>query len=132
MRALINEQVQDVARTVEDRIAEWGLGSVEDVRQAPDCVARLSPEMASLNDELRAFLRENVYRNYRVYRMSIKAARILEALFASYEEHPRQLPPGALREGEALHRCLADYLAGLTDREALEEHRRLFDPSTTT
>lgn len=132
VRALINEQVQDVARAVEARIADWDLKSVDEVRRAPDCVARLSPEMSALNDELRAFLRENVYRNYRVYRMSIKAARILEALFNSYEEHPRQLPPGAVRDGEELHRCIADYLAGLTDREALEEHRRLFDPDTTT
>lgn len=132
VRALINEQIQDVARTVEHRLGEWGLASVDDVRMAPDRTAALSAGMAEQNEELRTFLRENVYRNYRVYRMSIKARRILEALFGSYEEYPRQLPPGVHREGVGLHRCIADYLAGLTDREALEEHRRLFDPSTPT
>ncbi len=132
VRALINAQVQDVARVVEARTAEWGLDSAEVVRRAPGRTATLSPEMEAENAVLRRFLTENVYRNYRVYRMSIKARRVLEALFRSYEEYPAQLPPAAWPEGEDLHRALCDYLAGLTDREALEEHRRLYDPFTNT
>jgi dGTPase len=132
VRALINEQVQDLARTVESRIAEWGLDSADAVREAPDVTAALGPEMQALNEELRQFLQANVYRNYRVNRMAIKARRLLEALFRSYEEFPQQLPPGAFRGERELHRAICDYLAGLTDREALSEHRRLFDPYSTS
>ncbi|MFN3652055.1 MAG: deoxyguanosinetriphosphate triphosphohydrolase [Armatimonadota bacterium] len=131
VRALINAQVQDVAQVAERRVREWGLESPDGIRSAPGPAAGLSEEMAELNEELRAFLRENVYRNYRVFRMSIKARRVLDSLFESYLEHPKQLPPAALCEDEPLARCVCDYLAGLTDREALNEHRRLFDPLTT-
>ena len=127
VRAMINELVQDVARMIEARITEWGLDSPEAVRRAPSRIATLSPVMVTMNQQLRGFLSENVYSNYRTYRMSIKAQRVLDALFASYEQFPRQLPPHALREGSGA-RNICDYLAGLTDREALEEHRRLFEP----
>jgi dGTPase len=130
VRGLINAQVLDAAQTVEARVAEWGLDSPDGVRTAPDCVAGLSPRMTALNAELREFLMGNVYQNHHVYRMSIKAGRVLEALFRSYQEFPRQLPPGTLRTEDELTRDICDYLASLTDREALDEHRRLFDPST--
>lgn len=129
VRSLINEQVQDVAATVERRVREWNLDSPDAVRNAPDCTAALSPEMEELNEELRRFLMENVYRNYRVYRMAIKARRVIEGLFHSLLAHPGQLPPRVLREPGDLPRNVCDYLAGLTDREALDEHRRLFDPN---
>lgn len=128
VRSLINAQVQDVAATVEQRITEWGLESADAVRRAPGCTATLSAPMDALNEELRAFLMTHVYRNYRVFRMSIKARRVLKALFRSYAEYPQQLPPFVNRDGEDLPRALCDYLSSLTDREALEEHRRLFDP----
>lgn len=131
VRALINEQVQDVARAVEQRIAEWGLDSADAVRNAPGRTATLSPEMAAHNEELRRLLGECVYRNHRVYRMSVKARRIVDALFHSYVEFPRQLPPEVVDEKRGLHRSVCDYLAGMTDREALDDYRRLFDPLTT-
>jgi len=131
VRGLINAQVQDIAGVVEARVAEWGLDSPDAARHAPGPAAALSPEMEALNQGLRDFLQARVYRNHRVYRMSIKARRILEALFRSYQEEPAQLPPGVRRPGVSLERALCDYLAALTDREALEEHRRLFDPFTT-
>jgi len=132
VRALINEQVQDVALTVEQRIAEWGLDSADAVRTAPGRTATLSAEMAVHNEELRRLLGECVYRNHRVYRMSVKARRIVDALFHSYVEFPGQLPPGVFNEARGLHRSVCDYLAGMTDREALEEYRRLFDPLAST
>ena len=64
--------------------------------------------------------------------MSAKARRVIESLFATYREDPDQLPPNTLRPDADVFRALCDYLASLTDREALEEHRRLFDPSVTT
>ena len=85
--------------------------------------------METLNNELREFLGTYVYRNYRVARMSIKARRLISALFSSYSEHPEQLPPAVHRPGQDLPRALCDYLSSLTDREALNEYRRLFDPA---
>jgi dGTPase len=131
VRGLINAQVRDVAATVEARIDAWHLHSADAVRAAPGPVAALSPEMETLNQHLREFLQTRVYRNHRVYRMSVKARRTLEALFRSYRDEPAQLPPGVRRAGVPLERAICDYLASLTDREALEEHRRLFDPLTT-
>ena len=133
VRALINEQAQALAREVEARVERWSLDSPDAVRRAPALAAVFPPEMESLNAELRQFLRERVYANYRVCRMAIKARRVLESVFRSYEEFSSQLPPAvaervAAGQGDAgFHRVLCDYLAGLTDREALEEHRRLFD-----
>jgi dGTPase len=85
--------------------------------------------MQELNEELRAFLTAEVYRNYRVFRMTIKAQRVIRELFRSYFEHPQQLPPHAHCAGDDPARDLCDYLSSLTDREALDEHRRLFDPN---
>lgn len=133
VRRLINAQAQALAREVETRVERWGLASTDAVRQAPALVAVFPPEMEALNAELRQFLRERVYASYRVCRMAIKARRVLESVFRSYEEFPSQLPPAVAERaaqggGDAgFHRVLCDYLAGLTDREALEEHRRLFD-----
>ncbi|MCC2670677.1 MAG: Deoxyguanosinetriphosphate triphosphohydrolase-like protein [Armatimonadetes bacterium] len=132
VRALINAQVQDVAHTVEARIHEWGLDSPAAVRSAPGRTASLSEAMAPLNQELRTLLVDRVYRNYRVFRMSVKARRIVTDLFTSYVEFPQQLPPGVLKADLGPHRSVCNYLAGMTDREALEEHRRLFDPREST
>jgi dGTPase len=129
VRALINTQIQDAADAVEERIARWELDSPDAVRNAPGRTAALSERMNALDQELRCFLTQRVYRNYRVCRMAIKARRIVEALFDSYRSEPCQLPPEVLRTPEDLGRVICDHLAGLTDREALEEYRRLFDPA---
>jgi dGTPase len=82
--------------------------------------------MTLLNEQLRAVRVERIYRNYRVYRMSVQARRVVESLFQSYLEFPRQLPPGVVREDRGLHRSVCDHVAGMTDREAFVEHHRLF------
>ena len=134
VRGLINTQVQDLVRAIEERVAALGIRSADDVRAAPEPIARLSDRMQGLNTELREFLHACVYRNYRVYRMGIKAQRVLEAIFDTYMAEPAQLPPAVYRRGnaEGFPRAVCDYLSGMTDREALEEHRRLFDPQSTT
>jgi dGTPase len=142
IRDLINLQVQDLAETVRGRVAEWALSSPDAVRVAPAPVAGLSDAMTALNAELREFLMANVYRHYRVFRMWIKAKRVIGELFRSLEAEPCQLPPSRpapsvtptaasnpLDGGVARQVC--DYLAGLSDREALCEHGRLFDPSVS-
>jgi dGTPase len=97
----------------------------------PGNVATYSAEMDADNTELRHFLFDNFYRHYRVVRMATKAERTLVHLFTAYIEQPQQLPPAlqerAQADGESLQRVVCDYLAGMTDRYAMEEYRRLFD-----
>ncbi len=131
VRALINAQVTDLATGVEARLAEWDLRSPDEVRRAPGPVATFCPEMREAHAEMRDFLFAHVYRNYRVTRMWHKAKRLIEAVVAAYQAAPEQLPPPATAwlSGEGLRRVICDHLACLTDREAINEHRRLFDPT---
>jgi dGTPase len=80
---------------------------------------------------LKRFLFQHFYRHYRVVRMAVKAARTLTSLFNAYISEPRQLPPESQQRvetrGVALPRVVCDYLAGMTDRYAVQEHRRLYD-----
>jgi dGTPase len=103
---------------------------VEDVRRAGRRLVSYTEDMAVLVRELKEFLLKNMYKHYRVVRMGDKAGRILRDLFQSYTEEPLQLPPRfqARIEKDGLHRVVCDYIAGMTDRFALDEHRKLFDP----
>jgi dGTPase len=96
------------------------------VRLAPPLIA-FSARIREESDELKRFLRENLYRHYRVVRMSGKARRIVTELFAALHSDKRLLPPEFQeRAGEDTPRAIADYIAGMTDRYAILEHRRLF------
>ena len=90
-----------------------------------------SPDLAAENRELKRFLFEHFYRHFRVVRMAVKAERMLSNLFRAYVDEPRQLPKDTQRRAadgaEGLHRAVCDYLAGMTDRYAIQEYRRLFD-----
>jgi dGTPase len=90
-----------------------------------------SPEMAEKVRELKEFLFREMYRHFRVVRMGDKAGRILRDLFESLVREPRQLPPRFQRqiERDGVERVVCDYIAGMTDRFALQEHRKLFDPT---
>ena len=87
--------------------------------------------MAERNAILKTYLRNHLYRHQRIERMMDKARRILTALCERYLDNPRLLPIDSLKrvESEGLHRAVADYVAGMTDRYATEEYLRLFDPS---
>ncbi len=134
IRRLVGMEIQDVIRTTHERLEKYAIRSVEDVRNFEQNVAAYSREMHRLNAELKAFLMENFYRHYRVVRMAAKAHRVLTALFRAYVSEPRQLPLSTQRkvreEPEGLHRVVCDYIAGMTDRYALEEYQKLFDPMT--
>jgi dGTPase len=80
--------------------------------------------------ELRAFLIKNLYNNYRVMRMSDKARRFITGLFKVYLEKPEQLPPSDQKRIKKTgnHRVVCDYIASMTDRYALDEYKKLFDP----
>jgi dGTPase len=103
---------------------------VEDVRKAGRRLVAYSPAMAGQVRELKDFLLKNMYRHYRVVRMGDKAGRILRDLFQTFTQEPLQLPPRYQEriEHDGLHRVVCDYIAGMTDRFALDEHRKLFDP----
>jgi dGTPase len=126
IRRMINTLVSDVIAQTEKNIAVQTLNNVADVRTAPNLVAFSEP-MRELNRELKNFLRLHLYRHYRVMRMSAKAQRIINELFQVFMADRRLLPPQFLQAAEMEHaRSVADYIAGMTDRYAIREHRRIF------
>lgn len=132
IRRLIGMEVTAALEETTRRLAQSGVRSVDELRALGHNVAGYTAEMEEKNRELRQFLMAHFYRHYRVMRMTQKARRLLADLFSAYIEEPTQLPNEILAraadEPEGLHRVVCDYLAGMTDRYALDEHRRLFDP----
>lgn len=129
IRSLINLLVTDLVGETERKLKEFHITSVDRVRKKRMLVS-LSGKIDEENKELKQFLMEKMYRHYRVIRMAEKAHRVIEALFEVYIKEPKQLPPTvqeALKE-ESIPRIVCDYIAGMTDRFALEEYKKLFDP----
>jgi dGTPase len=126
IRRMINELVLDLTARSEALIAETAPASIDDVRAAPPLIA-FSDEVAARAGALKRFLFDNLYRHYRVVRMTSKAQRIVTELFEAFSSDPRLLPDEHRRKAERdRHRAIADYIAGMTDRYAIKEHRRLF------
>lgn len=132
VRRLVGIEISDTIAATEARIKEAGIRTLEDLRAYPENVANYSPEMQELNLELKQYLFKNFYRHYRVVRMATKAERLIRDLFEAYIEQPLQLPTEtqqrAAEHPEGLHRVVCDYIAGMTDRYAIQEHKRLYDP----
>jgi dGTPase len=128
--ALINRTVTDVIEQSAARLEKLGARSVEEIRASTAPLIRASDEIAQATRELKRFLFENLYHHPRVLRMNRKAERILGDLYRIYRDDPRQLPRHVVQrfaeDGEA--RVIADYIAGMTDRFALAEHKKLLDP----
>ena len=126
VRRMINSQVQDLCRQSGKNIGEARPEGIEDVRKAAALIA-FSPEMQQQQLELKQFLRNKLYRHYRVNRMSSKAQRIIRDLFAAFHDDPRLMPDEfQIRARDEKPRAVADYIAGMTDRYAIREYRRLF------
>ena len=133
IRRMINALITDLSRTSSANIRRSRVRSANEVRLAPALI-RFSAEMAAEHQELKQFLRRNLYQHYLVARMANKARRIVVDLFGAFRAEPRMLPPqhrGAV-EGESPERAIADYIAGMTDRYAIREHRRLFAVETAS
>jgi dGTPase len=131
IRRIINWQVSDLISHIQMVLNERGISDREELAASSLRVAGFSPEMSTMNAELKGFLRENLYSHYRVVRMAEKAQRILKDLFGAYCDMPQQLPPQYYRrieEEDSTKRVICDYMAGMTDKFALDEHRKLFDP----
>ncbi len=128
VRRMINALVVDLINTSRANIAAAGLRSIDDVRSAPPLIA-FSDAMRADAQELKRFLRKNLYQHYLVNRMTSKARRIITDLFGIFISSPQLLPPDyQLGSGDVLAqaRTVADYIAGMTDRYAMREYRRLF------
>ncbi len=136
IRRMIDAQVTDLLGETLRRISAAGVGTIEDVRKTATLVGFSAP-MQKENRALKTFLHENLYRHYQVLRMTNKARRIIIDLFSAFMSDPRLLPPQYQQKArgddppqKAEHdpkaRAVADYIAGMTDRYAMKEHRRLF------
>jgi len=136
IRQMIGGQVTDLIRTSQKNIAASGVESINDVRMQPDTLIRFSEDMFSQSRLMKNFLRENLYFHHQVYRMTRKAKQIIEALFETFINDSKLLPPehqgyaaqARKHQNEADYaRVVADYVAGMTDRFAIKEYDRLFN-----
>jgi dGTPase len=126
VRRMINALIVDLVHESSRRIEAAYLKTIDDVRGAGVLVAFSEP-MRRETDALKAFLRENLYRHYQVTRMTTKARRIVRDLFTAFSDDVRLLPTDHRERAESDRaRTIADYVAGMTDRYAILEHRRLF------
>ncbi len=130
VRHIIDRCTWDLLETTAQSLESARIGSVDDARRAGRRLVGYSQPMREQVRALKDFLLKNMYRHYRVVRMGDKAGRILRDLFLSYVAEPLQLPPRFQEriEEEGVYRVVCDYIAGMTDRFALDEHRKLFDP----
>jgi dGTPase len=124
--ALINRLVTDLIESSAARLEASGVSSVNEVRHSGRRMIGLSPELEKLKREFERFLQQNLYHHPRVLEVSERGGRILSELFRAFRAQPKRLP-ARVRErfpldGEA--RAIADYVAGMTDRFAMEQHRR--------
>ncbi|TXI44270.1 deoxyguanosinetriphosphate triphosphohydrolase [Methylophilus sp.] len=127
IRRMINVLVVDLCQQSQQAIAALSPASIDDVRKTPDYLVGFSQALDEKNLELKQFLRKHLYQHYRVNRMSAKARRIIEELFKAFMDNPALMPDEyqlAAKHNQA--RAVADYIAGMTDRYAIREHRRLF------
>ena len=129
---MIDVMATDLMSNIDREIERAGITSVEAVRRAGRAIASFGADAGAQVDELKQIMRDRLYRHYRVSRMTEKAGRVLARLFETYMAQPRQIPEHVLArvevDGEPLARVVADYIAGMTDRFALDEYRKLFDP----
>lgn len=128
VKQLINLQVTDLIQHSLESLKN--ISSSQQARETKGFLISFSKEMKKLRESLKSFLFDNLYNHYRVIRMSDKAYRFIVAIFEVYLKRPGQLPIGTrekLKE-ETPHRIICDYIAGMTDRFALDEYKKLFDP----
>ena len=141
VRRMIDYLVNDLVDASSAALAAAAPASVEAVRERPEPLLRFSDEVRAEHLELKRYLREHLYRHYRVLRMTNKARKVVRDLFAAmlddvalmpteHQAEARRLETEGGRSGRA--RAVADYIAGMTDRFAILEHQRLFDPSERT
>ena len=132
IRELIGITVTDVIKTTSARLDENGIDSPEKAQLHAKNLVGYSAEIAPKVAALKKFLFNNMYRHYRLVRMQDKAERFLSDLFKAYVREPKMLPGETQRwlDEKGVHRVVTDYIAGMTDRYALDEWEKLFNPYT--
>lgn len=137
VRRMINEQITDLLQCAKTNLKEYNPDSRQTLTKLAVPIICFSEKMRQDILELKQFLRKNLYRHYRVHRMSKKADHIIESLFNAFMNDPQLLPPEAHNTVRALGegkgeagqaRAIADYIAGMTDRYAIGEYHRIYDP----
>ncbi len=131
VRRLIGMTVTDLVNTTSQKLLDSRVISVQELQELPYNVIGLSEDLHRRNRQLKDFLYNNLYRHPRVIRMQVKAERIVGDLYQAYCSEPAILPHHVQAEIEThgLERTICDYIAGMTDRYAVEEHTKLFDPT---
>ena len=131
IRELVGLMVTDLVHATDQRLRANAVRSSLDIRRLQTNLVGHGEEMQRRHRELKDFLYRNLYSHYRVLRMAVKAERVITDLFTAYHTEPAILPGGmqGAIEKWGLDRTICDYIAGMTDRFAIEEHRKLFDPS---
>ena len=141
VRRLINCQVVDLIQTSSSLLEQHAPADLEAVRRHPGPLIAFSDDMRERNLELKRFLRTELYRHYRVHRMSVKALHVIRELFEAFFQDPRLLPRETQQKVAELKqrsgdtgqaRAVADYIAGMTDRYAIKEHQRVYNPGELT
>lgn len=129
IRSLIDMQIRDLIEASEENIKRKGIENIADVRKDKERLVSFSKDMRGKRAEFRQFLMEDLYKNFRVIRMSDKARRFITDLFNVYLEKPEQLPPSDQKKVRkyGIYRVICDYIAGMTDRYALDEYKKLFE-----
>jgi len=129
--AMITTLVDDLVQTTLKNLEGKKIKTLDDIRTAGISLASYSEPMRKKSLELKSFLRSNLYDHPRVIRMEEKAKRVIQDLFSAYQKRPEQLPKEFLarNKDQTKERMICDYIAGMTDRFAIEEHQKLFDAS---
>jgi dGTPase len=132
IRNFIGMAIGDIVRETERRIVAGNICTVGDIRSAAASTVSYSEVLREPLRALRERLFHRLYRHYRVMRMAVKAEKLITELFQAFIASPEILPDAYQQriEPDGLYRVVCDYLAGMTDRYALEEHQRVFDPQT--
>lgn len=129
IRSLINAQIRDLISQTTANLKELNINTLDEVRECPQNIVNFTREMAEKTSELKTFLYKNFYRHHRVAAMSEKAKRFITTLFNTYLDN-FELIPADIRtrnENDSEHRIVCDYIAGMTDRYAIQEYKRLFE-----
>lgn len=141
IRRMINRLVVDLVENSQALLAAAAPADIDAVRQNETALIGFSASLREESLALKRFLRNNLYRHYRVHRMTVKADKILRDLFNGFMHNIYLLPPEHQRNAQRFTeesgdigkaRAVADYIAGMTDRFAIMEHKRIFDPSELT
>ena len=130
VRNVINELVTEFRKNTLQNIRKYDVRLVEDVRNCPQKIAGFGEEVDGKHRELKKFLMKNMYQHRKVLRMEFKSEQYLTKLFEAYLEKPMLLPPPAFqgREDDNKYRLICDTISSMTDRHAISEYRKLFDP----